>query len=141
MIVAKTRPQPILISLVALVFVGGCLLLPAMFVWTVFMNPDETIIFNGEAGPVSQFRVKMLAGILTTWLVCAPFAFGFWKKRKWLQPALMVYFSGSFALIALAFLIRLGLTISAAFAILAFLSWWYFYRKRSVVEYFDTFQR
>ena len=111
-----------------------------MFIWTMFMNLDETIIFNGEAGPVSQFRVKMLAGILTTWLVCAPIAFGFWKRKRWLQPALMVYFSGTFVLVALAFSMRLGVIISAAFTILACLSWWYFYRKRSVVEYFDTFQ-
>lgn len=75
------------------------------------------------------------------WLVCMPFAFGFWKKKKWLQPALMIYFSGSFALLALALLARFQFTTSAAFAVLVFVSWWYFYRKHSVVEYFGTFQR
>ena len=121
-----------------------------MAIWAVTMYLTAALVLVGATinvivnglGRTSVTRDDMLyASYFTVFAaVSGPFAWGVWKERSWTREVAMAFWIG-LVLVALAGMVLqphsddmralLYLLIGAGSAA------WYFYRKRSVVVYYD----
>lgn len=132
----KKSPLPILLSLIAVIFVGHALLIPAAFVMTAVADANAPLTYFGEPSRIGDHRTEMLVTMVVWWAVALAYVMGFWRRKKWLRPALAALFIAPFVLVALVSLFRLDPVLLGFGVLWSYAFWWYLFRKRSVAAYF-----
>ena len=129
------------LTLLAVVLFGHALILPVLAIVLLGANAGTKITINGEPALLENHRGGLLLTMLVWWLIAFPTAKGIWNRNPWARHGiasvlLVTYVGGA----VLALYLR-DAAMSVGSAAIALLTWWYFYRKESVRQYFDTWQR
>lgn len=130
--------RPIMLVLVAFILSCHAIMIPFFLVMVLFADADTTIRINGEPALMGEHRL-LLSLSLTGWLcVAATLAVGIWKRKKWTRSALTTVFLVPYVVAAVALLIRGQVLMLIVDTVFAYFIWWYLYKKRSVVQFFDA---
>ena len=135
---ADAPKRPFFLTLCAIVLSAHAVMLPIFVVKFVLLEANSTMILNDEPVHVGDHRIKLLVSLLVWWSIAFGLAFGLWKRRPWTRPGLCALFVIPYAIVALVGLIQLDPTLFLLSTAIAYLFWWYLYRKKSVVDYFNS---
>ncbi|MDJ0909659.1 MAG: hypothetical protein QNI99_10725 [Woeseiaceae bacterium] len=133
--------RPVFLTFLAVILFGHAFILPILTIVVLGSNPGTTITVGGEPALLGDHRGEMLLTMLVWWLIAFATAKGIWNRNPWARHGVAsVLLVGQVAVALSGLYQRDTATIvgSAAFALLV---WWYFYRKDSVRQYFDAWQR